>query len=320
VKVLFVASGNSWSGLVPFIRNQGESLKKNGIDLDYFIIKGKGPRGYLSAIGKLRQKIKGNNYDIMHAHYGFCGWAGILTFAKIPKVVSFMGTDLFGDRDERGRKRFSDFLLMSASQISQVFVDCLIVKSNRLADHVLFKKKMKIIPNGVDFDLFKPLDKDEAIKQLLFEPEKNKKCVLFLGDKKVTIKNFPLLRMALSEMRGVELLNPYPIDHVKIPLYLNLADVLVLTSYEEGSPNVIKEAMACNCPIVSTDVGDVKEIIGNTEGCYITTFDPADVAGKIRKALQFGRRTDGRKAINHLEINFIARKIINVYKEVLMGA
>ncbi len=91
----------------------------------------------------------------------------------------------------------------------------------------------------------------------------------------------------------------------------------MLTSYNEGSPNVIKEAMACNMPIVSTNVGDVKEVVGKTKGCYITSFEPEDVAEKIKLALEFGKRTIGRDDIKHLESSVIAKKIINVYKSVL---
>ena len=91
----------------------------------------------------------------------------------------------------------------------------------------------------------------------------------------------------------------------------------MLTSLWEGSPNVIKEAMACNIPIVSTDVGDVREVIGNTEGCYITSFEPEYIAEKIELALQFGKRTDGRENIKHLESSLIARKIIDLYKKIV---
>jgi glycosyltransferase involved in cell wall biosynthesis len=92
-----------------------------------------------------------------------------------------------------------------------------------------------------------------------------------------------------------------------------------LTSFHEGSPNVIKEAMACNCPIVSTDVGDVKDVIGNTEGCYITTFDLQDVIRKIKMALDFGKRTKGRERIMQagLDSKTIANRIIDVYHQVL---
>jgi teichuronic acid biosynthesis glycosyltransferase TuaC len=95
--------------------------------------------------------------------------------------------------------------------------------------------------------------------------------------------------------------------------------VVLLTSLWEGSPNVIKEAMACNTPIVSTDVGDVKEIIGKTEGCFITSFDPEDVSDKIKKALEFGKRTTGREDIKHLESGVVAKRIIAIYKNVLDG-
>jgi teichuronic acid biosynthesis glycosyltransferase TuaC len=71
---------------------------------------------------------------------------------------------------------------------------------------------------------------------------------------------------------------------------LNAADLLLLTSLTEGSPQVIKEAMACNCPIVATDVGDIREIIGYTDGCYITTFKPSDVAVKIQAAFLLGKK------------------------------
>ena len=122
---------------------------------------------------------------------------------------------------------------------------------------------------------------------------------------------------ALQKINDVELLTPFPIPAKDVPLYLNLADVLVVTSFEEGSPNVIKEAMACNCPIVSTDVGDVKEVIGNTRGCYITSLDPGDVAEKILLALEFDNRTNGRNNIRYLELNVIAEKIIKVYESVV---
>ena len=100
-------------------------------------------------------------------------------------------------------------------------------------------------------------------------------------------------------------------------IYFNASDLVLLTSFWEGSPNVIKEAMACNVPIVSTDVGDVKEVIGKTEGCYITSFDPEDVAEKIKLALKFGKRTTGIEDIKHLESSLIAKKIIKIYKSVL---
>ncbi len=102
-------------------------------------------------------------------------------------------------------------------------------------------------------------------------------------------------------------------------IYLNATDVLLLTSKWEGSPNVIKEAMACNCPIVSTNVGDVKWLLDGVEGCFITTNDPRDVADKINKALNFKSKTKGRDKLFRLgfDSEHIAKKIIKVYEELI---
>lgn len=100
---------------------------------------------------------------------------------------------------------------------------------------------------------------------------------------------------------------------------MNAADVLLLTSRYEGSPNVIKEAMACNCPIVATDVGDIRWIIGDTEGCYLTSFDPGDVASKLQLALKFGRRTRGRERLIELGLDSVsvAKRIVQLYQDVI---
>ena len=133
-------------------------------------------------------------------------------------------------------------------------------------------------------------------------------------------KNFKLASNAFDilDRKDVELNIVKNVNFSLIPYYMYAADVLILTSTREGSPNVIKEAMACNCPIVSTDVGDVREVIGNTEGCFLTTFNPEDVTEKLKKALAFAKRTQGREHIKHLDSNVIAKKIMKVYEKALL--
>jgi glycosyltransferase involved in cell wall biosynthesis len=106
----------------------------------------------------------------------------------------------------------------------------------------------------------------------------------------------------------------YDTPNSEIPYYLNAADLLLVTSYREGSVNVVKEAMACNCPIVSTDVGDVRWVMSGTEGCYISAQDHESVAGNIKKALAFGKRTNGRDRILELGLDSVstAQKIIDI--------
>lgn len=316
MKVLFVSSGNSDYGIVPFIRNQGESLKQAGIDIDYFTIIGKGIKGYYKNIGRLKKHINENNYDIIHAHYSLIAMVTVLTFCRKPLVVSLMGSDAYGDYDLKGRRVLSSYFPMLITQIVQPFADAIIVKSKNIRKYVYSGKKTSVVPNGVNFERFRPMDQKECRKKLNL-PE-NKKIILFLANTDDPRKNFKLLKEAEPHLgQKAKIINPYPIKNKDFPFYLNACDVFVLTSYNEGSPNVIKEAMACNCPLVSTDVGDVKEVISGVEGCYLTSFDPEDVADKINKALNFGGRTKGRKHINHLRDEKIAQKIINIYKSIL---
>lgn len=305
IKVLFVCSGNSEAGINPIVRSQGESLKRNGIDLDYFTIVGKGTNGYLKNIPRLRKFLRTKNYDLIHAHYSLSSLVTSLS-CKLPMVVSLMGSDTHvGFFWKSIIKVFYKFRWESA-----------IVKSTRMKKSISLNNAI-VIPNGVNFGLFKPIDKNIAKMKVSFN---DKRChIIFVANPERYEKNYLLAKKAveLTDNNNVELNTVSNLDQKIIPYYMNAADILLFTSLWEGSPNVIKEAMACNCPIVSTDVGDVREVISNTEGCYICSYDPADVAEKIKMALDFGTRTNGRENIKYLEINIIAKRIINVYKGVI---
>ncbi len=308
MKVLFVSSGNSHYGIVSFIKSQGESIKKEGVTLDYYPIKGKGIKGYMKSVRPLTKYLKSNRYDIIHAHYGLIGLVCLLTFTRIPIVLSVMGDDAYGNFNIKGKRIKSSYFGMFLTQIALIFAKKIIVKSKNILKVIPYKSKSFIQPNGVDFELFKPNSE-----------ELNKDLILFLADENNPRKNYKLLKdgLALIDREELKYLNPFPIKHTEFPDYLNKSSVFVLTSYNEGSPNVIKEAMACNIPIVSTNVGDVEEVISNTQGCFITTFEPEDLADKIIKALEFGKRTTGREDIKHLESSIVANRIISIYKEII---
>lgn len=306
MKVLFVSSGNSPRGIGPIVKNQGESLKAAGVEVDYFPIKGKGIKGYLRSIFSLRKFLKTGSYDIVHAHYSFSGFVAALAGAR-PLTVSLMGSDVYTGLPGRSLIKF-----FSRRRWKRV-----IVKSRGLRDKI--KIPVHVLPNGVDFSRFRVLDRGGARREVSFNPAK--KHIIFAADPRRQEKNFALAQQAfdLLARQDVELHSVFDEDISRIPYFMNAADVLLLTSLWEGSPNVVKEAMACNCPIVSTDVGDVKEVTGKTEGCYITSFDAADASAKLRSALAFGRRTEGRKAIGHLDSAVISRKLIGIYEEMLDG-
>ena len=315
MKVLFVSSGNKEFNISPFVSSQGKSLENNGVVIDYFIIQGKGLIGYLKNIPILRKKIKMNGYDVIHSHYSFSGWISVLTFCKVPQVLSFMGTDVYGNVDEKGKPKLKGKINYFISKLIQPFVNQIIVKSKRLGNYVYLKNKMHVVPNGVDFERFKPVERSEARDKINLIS--NKKQILFLGNKNNARKNYALLKNAFEYLNSSEydlLPFEYPVEKELIPYYINSADVVIMTSYLEGSPNVVKEAMACNIPVVSVDVGDVPEIIEKTQGCYIVEYEAKNLSDKIKKACTF-KNTSGRKDISHLEINNVANTIIKIYNK-----
>lgn len=305
MRVLFVSSGNSKAGISPIIKSQGESLKSAGIDLDYFTIVGKGTKGYLKNILRLRKFLRTNNCDLIHAHYFLSAIVASLS-CKLPMVVSLMGSDT----------HMNFFWKCIIKVFCRFRWKATIVKSARMKKGISLDDAF-VIPNGVDSEVFKPIDKNIAKMKVGFNDKK--RHIILVANPERSEKNYPLAKKAVELINNdsVELNAVSNVDQSIIPYYMNAADILLLTSLWEGSHNVIKEAMACNCQIVSTDVGDVKEVISNTAGCCICSYDPEDVADKIKLALDFCKRTDGREKIKHLDEKIIAEKIIGVYKNVL---
>lgn len=321
MKVLFVSSGNSRNQISPIVKNQGDSLQQAGINIDYFTVKGKGVTGYLRNAKHLKVYLKENKYDLLHAHYGLCGLVIILANKTLPMLLSLMGSDANGEYNSKGRLSSISYLNMLATKLSAFKTDHVIVKSDNIREKIGFKKQVSVVPNGVDLGKFRPVEKSMARKKLRLELDQ--KIILFLGNKNVTGKNFSLAITAARLLdEKIQLLAPHPVANNQVAVYLNACDVLLLTSTLEGSPNIIKEAMAVNCPIVATDVGDVRWVLGDTKGCFIASFDPADVADKIRRAIDFSEkhgRTNGRNRIKELGLDSttIAKKIVTIYENVL---
>jgi len=175
-----------------------------------------------------------------------------------------------------------------------------------------------VIPCGVDLERFRPMDASEARSRLNLPA--GAKLVLFAAamrpEKRFDLvqEAFALVERQLPEAQLVVVSNQPP---ELVPIYMNACDVLVLASRKEGSPQVVKEAMACNLPVVSTATGDVREVIGGVEGCYICAADPQDIADKLAAALAFGRRTDGRKRVEDLSMERVAERIIEAYGQIL---
>jgi glycosyltransferase involved in cell wall biosynthesis len=174
-----------------------------------------------------------------------------------------------------------------------------------------------VIPCGIDLDAFAPVPRAEARARLGLPA--SQPLVLWAGDPSRPEKRFALVEAAMAQVQAslpeAELLLLTNQPHEVVPLYMSACDALVLTSAAEGSPMVVKEAMACNLPIVSVRVGDVPEVISSTPGCALAERDPGDIASKLVEILQKPRRTDGRARIQHLGHDRIAQRLLTVYAE-----
>ena len=306
MKVLVVCSHNS-GRISPFIEEQVVSLQKRGIEFDYFMIEGKGFTGYLRNLSGFHKSILAFKPDLIHAHYGLSGLFANMQ-RKIPVITTFHGSDV----NEKPLRIISYFAMLLSSH--NIFV------SNELAELMPFRRRYSVIACSIDTDLFFPAGKTESRKKLNIPPDK--KIVLFSSSSAFHIKNFPLAQAATAQLDNVQLVELDGYSREQVSYLMNGCDVGLLTSYSEGSPQFIKEAMACNCPVVSTDVGNVRWLIGETDGCYLTSFEIADVAAKLRTALQFSEdqgRNHGRDRILALGLDpgTTSGKIIDVYESSL---
>jgi glycosyltransferase involved in cell wall biosynthesis len=193
-----------------------------------------------------------------------------------------------------------------------------IVKTAEMKRHLRLNSA-QVIPNGVDVDLFKPTGQAEARRELGLETQK--KFVLFPYDPNISRKRFDLVESAVARARQaipeLEILQVFGVPQSRMPLYMNAADVLVLASQFEGSPNAVKEAMATNLPVIAVEVGDTAELIGQTEGCHLVRRDAGEIAAKIVEVCRKAMRTRGRDSIARLSIGNVARQIVQVYSTVV---
>ena len=273
---------------------------------------------YLQCLGSLRSAAR--SVDLIHAHYGYCGWLARSQFGK-PVVVSFMGDDLLGTPDASGRVCLASRLVVQADRWLARTVDAVIVKSPEMAQ-VVAPVKAHVVPNGVDLQMFQPIEPRQA-RRLLGWPE-GRRYVMFPGNPAVPRKGYPLARAAVERAtaripKPVELVTLSGIAPENVPVFMNACDAMLMTSFLEGSPNVVKEAMACNLPIVSVPVGDVSDLLAGVGGCALCPRDADALGAALAQVLRERRRTDGRIAVQckGLDLESVARKVISIYKAVL---
>lgn len=288
----------------PFITEQVAALEKLGVECQFFGVRQKGLWGYLKQYPELRRTIKSFRPDIVHAHYGLCGVLANLQ-RKVPVVTTYHGSDI----------NEPNVIRLSRVAIRLSRFNIFVSKDN--VNTAQPKKSFTVIPCGINLEDYPVVDRLEARKAMGLNEEG--KYVLFAGAFDNQVKNASLAKEAISLLPGVELLELKGYSRHQVAMLMQAVDAFLLTSHTEGSPQVIKEALACGCPIVSVDVGDVKERVAGTDGCFVVASDPRLIRDTLRKALAFEGRTKGREAIvrDGLTNIQIADRIKQVYCSVL---
>ncbi|HEY0376485.1 MAG TPA: glycosyltransferase family 4 protein [Pyrinomonadaceae bacterium] len=322
LRVLMVTSewpGPGQSKTAHFVKRQADFLRAAGVDVEVFAFySAKNPFNYARAWARLRLKLRRERYDLVHAQFGQSGLVALPK--RLPLVVTFRGSDLLGIVGERsGRYTRLSGIQQRVSRLVARRADARIVVSEHMKQNLPPGADAHVIPSGIDFELFKPMAKDEARRRL--DLPADEPLILFVGRPSQARKRFDLAERAvavLNETTPARLVVAWQVAHTDVPLYMSASDALVFTSMQEGSPNVVKEALACDLPVVSVAVGDVEERLRGIEGCELCADErPETIAAALRKVLARGVRVRGREAVAHLDENLITARVIDIYRSVL---
>lgn len=310
MRILFVTNmypSPERPGYGAFVWQQAEQLRHFGHVVDVINILGFRSRlNYLKGALEVLRKTSRTEYDIVHAHYGqsaFPAWFRL----RAPLVITFHGSDVLV------RGLFQSF----CSRIAAHLADAVIVVSEEMRRRI----PGLVIPCGVDMNVFRPYDRNEARLRLGWP--KAKYLILFPFDPARPVKRFDLAKAAVErvvkEGADAELVTAFSVENREMPWYYSAADAMILCSDSEGSPTSVKEALACNLPVVATDVGDIGEIMRGIEGTRICTQDVSEIARNLREVLEISHRggCDRRSAMTRYDQTRTVEKIVDLYIDVV---
>ncbi len=331
MRVLIVTSmyptETSYTGI--FVAEQVRSLRAARVNVDVLSFNvGKTRLNYVLSFPRLFRAIRANGYGLVHTHHTYSfllvDLARRLARTRVPIVLTNHEGEVFNS-ESRARtwhptSWFRHSLLLK--RLAARRADFVIFVSQQLASAVSGSDRQAVIPCGIDLDKFKPLDRLQCRKILGLPPDHV--VIFFPASPTAKGKWFALAKAAYEIVRkrfpGSLLLTGGSIPYDSMPVYYNAADVVLQSSFYEASPTVVKESLACEIPLVSTDSGDTREIVEGVSFCFVCGNDSRELAGRILECLGH-RALNGRQRLlrEGLSLEQVARKIIGVYERLLGG-
>jgi teichuronic acid biosynthesis glycosyltransferase TuaC len=318
VRVLFVVPGSPDGFSMIFARRQIEALEAAGIQGSSFFLSSRtSPLALLDEWKRLRKAIRDFSPLIVHAHYGTITAFLCATATGLPLVITYRGSDLNPcSQISPIQSMVGRFL----SQLAALRASRIICVSRQLRERLWWRKsRAQIIPTGLNLQLFFPMDRDSARAKLAWSLEE--RIVLFNASRnpmgkrlELATQAVDLVRQRMGDVRFVVMKGD--VDPDLVPYYMNAADCLLVTSEQEGSPNVVKEALACRLPIVSVDVGDVSERLQGADQCSIVAPNPGSLAAAVSSILNENRRSNGDELVAALDNATIVQELITIYRSV----
>ena len=300
-----------------FVKAQVDSLVAAGHEVEIIHPK-PGPVAlrYVSATLQIFFKTFTGRFDVVHGHYGLWCLASRLQWTT-PVVADYLGDDLLGTVTASGGYSKKAAFVIRVSRWLCHHVDAVIVKSEQMK-RAASGGNIHIIIDGTNFDLFHPIPRPEARARLGWDQDRY--YVVFANNPQIPVKNFALAQAAIERLkeRGIEaelkVANGLP--QTKVVEYINASNALILPSVAEGSPNVVREAMACNVPVVASNVGDVAQVIEQTKGCRVCSFDPDAFADGLEEALRHTEPTTGRADTAHMSSVCMGQRLVALYEQI----
>jgi teichuronic acid biosynthesis glycosyltransferase TuaC len=320
-RILYVIPGEEHGSSMIFSKREARSVARAGVITRCFFLETRTQPVVLAREWlRLRRELHAFTPHIVHAHYGTVTASLCALASSTPLVMTLHNAELNHELDISFVREKCGHLL---SQLAALKASRIVCVSDELKRKLWWRQdRVSIIPSSVDLEAFRPLPRAEARASLNWDP--SEPVVLFYAGRNPQTKRLDLALDVAAQARAIhgpfrlEILR-WQVDPDRVPLYLNAADCLLCTSSSEGSPTIVKEAMACNLPVVSVDVGDVRERIEGLDNCHIRTSFPDDLAAALVSVLQSGRRSNGRIAAATVSTEACRHRLLALYERLLEG-